>query len=571
MHYSGYYNHGQFDMLTFTLWAYGDELVSDQGYTHFSGNLVHTAAHNLVVVDGREQNRTHRGDLVVWHGGVGAAQFAQADDNQAYPQTGRYRRAVIGIPFGPGRDAVVDIFEARGGNRHEWMANGCADYNQHVETSLAVDTSPAAAARSLAADGVVLRGGVGKDLVSTETGQSLVLSPGAPSEFYGTFRTAGAPAQWQTPWQVTMLPPAPVPADTPGAGIRATTADPRPGLRLHLLAPDDAQPFLCWTPRHRHAPAESRVWGKPDAFWQWWDANLMPKVVAHREGTDLDSTFVAVWEPFPQTPWLSEAGVLPEIPAEEGLGVRVRGGDATATLLYRRPESRATLRTEALAANGRFALLREQAGESALDLVAGTEAAAGPLRLVLDEWPVLPVLEQGIEHGLPWLKLKGALPGYPAETADQPHAGRFARFVQEGQAAWWLPVARVETTAEGDTRLRPARTIGFTFDAGARVLTETAFPFRILRGAAVVEFPAGAHLSWRVEEADEAKAVVVTVRTDAAARVGLAAPLRLRRAAFRPVGETDWRDVAIAADGMVTVPASAGVSELKLEGQEATG
>jgi hypothetical protein len=294
----------------------------------------------------------------------------------------------------------------------------------------------------------------------------------------------------------------------------------------------------------------------------------MPKVVARREGADLDSTFVAVWEPYLQAPWLTETHVLPEIPIKEGVGVRVRDSSATATLLYRRPESRATLRTDTLSSNGSFTLFREEFGQFSLDLAGGAEAVAGSMRLSLQEWPALKVMEQGIENGLPWLRLKGTLPGYPAEAANQPHAGQFVRFVQEGQVAWWLPVAQIETAKNGDTILRLSREIGFMFDAKDKILRETAYPFRVLRGAATVEFPTGANLSWSISGTGEAKTVLMKIRADSITRLGLTAPFRLNSAAVRTVGETEWQDLKIFADGMVELPANAGtklIREIRME------
>ena len=51
--FSGSYGHAHADTLSFGLWAFGEELLSDIGYTHtYWGWAGSSLSHNLVVVDG---------------------------------------------------------------------------------------------------------------------------------------------------------------------------------------------------------------------------------------------------------------------------------------------------------------------------------------------------------------------------------------------------------------------------------------------------------------------------------------------------------------------------------------
>ena len=102
LHYSVCSNHNHQDMLHLTLWGYGDELLSDLGYSHMGGYVVTTVAHNTVVVDKKIQGAKigdPSGSLTDWiltdH-----LQFARAQaDRQVYPQTEKYRRGVVMLPL----------------------------------------------------------------------------------------------------------------------------------------------------------------------------------------------------------------------------------------------------------------------------------------------------------------------------------------------------------------------------------------------------------------------------------------------------------------------------------------
>lgn len=498
LHFSGAYTHRHFDMLTFTLWAYGDELVSDVGYTHLGGYPYSTAAHNLVLVDSALQRTTQRGSLLAWCPGIaGTAQAALACDTQAYQQTRLYRRALIGVPFAPGRDAVVDIFEVEGGDRHEWLANGCADYGQNMQTNLTLDTAsgPETWTES-AADG-------GKLMTVKDWGQGRYVrglicpdeEPGQNTIMLRAFRRIGhdVPLRMTVPWQVTMTAKPPVPEGTPGAYPRAMSTDPKPGLRLHWLGPADAQPILAWAPRNRY-------WQEFDHLEEAravWFKDLMPKVIVRRDGKDLASAFLAIWEPFPQSPWLVDTRTVAGIPAADGFGVVLKGTAVSGMVLYRRPESTATLRAPGLASDGLFAILREQSGWTSLDVYEGTRTTAGPVTVETTPYPDMPVLRQERFDSLPCLILKGRLPGYPTAAARQPHAGGYVRFTQTGHENWWLPVTHMEAMPDGNTRLVLAREIGFVYDdSGNGHLRETSFPFRLMAGKATVGFPTRVNVRW---------------------------------------------------------------------------
>ena len=154
LHFSGTYNHAHYDMLNLNFWAYGDELVSDIGYSHITAYNQSSVSHNLVVVNRGSQKGGDAGRLLTWNARKGSSQIVQADQGgtPAYPECSIYRRSLVLLPFGEKRNAVLDIFEVEGGEEHDWMANGCADYKQVLTT----DLNPEKTLDNLAKNGVAI-------------------------------------------------------------------------------------------------------------------------------------------------------------------------------------------------------------------------------------------------------------------------------------------------------------------------------------------------------------------------------------------------------------------------------
>jgi len=319
---------------------------------------------------------------------------------------------------------------------------------------------------------------------------------GKPSPFWGTFRGARL-ARPGVPWQVTLTARPPVSPGTPGAGPRATEQGAKPGLRLHWLAPTDATAILARAPRCRY---HRELFHKAEASAAFAE-NLMHKLVVRREGKDLDSTFVAVWAPFPLQPWLDRAERLDAVPESAGVGVRLQAAAQSAIVFYRRPESRATLSAAGFEVAARYAILRTGAGEQALDVYDGVSAEAGPVSVQLQPTPAWPVAAVTEAKGVHTIVVAGDPAAYPADPAHQPHAGAFVRWRQEGQANRWLPLGRVEPGDAGKLRLVLTRSPGFAYSGATHTLDETHFPMRRgLHGIARVELPQWANVRWRVAD-----------------------------------------------------------------------
>lgn len=489
LHYSGKYNHGHSDMLNFTLWANGDELAADLGYTHLGGYVVTAAAHNLVLVNGEDQHATDAGNLLAWHAKQGRTQVSQACDNgQAYPVTDLYRRTVISVPVSGRTNVVLDIFEVSGGRRHEWMANGCADYSQNMTSSLASYRT----IDNLDEKGKAFIPAPAKKIHQSSIDPKLPYDqPGLQTNYYGAFRNVKA-CRNDRPWTAAMSAAFPDGETVAGLGQRAKSAEMKPGLRLHWLAPLDGEVYLCEAPRNRYFHELQEI----EEAMAAWPHHVMPKIIVRREGPSLQSTFASLWEPMIDASEVTSCRRLEEINEQDGVGAAISAGDISATILYRKPESENMLVAGGVTSNGSFTVVKQRENELELDLMEGNSIGCYGLQAELDVWPSLRVREVVEDEGRPCLLATGESghSAYPATVDKQPHAGTYIPVLQQGNSSRWLPLTEIKRV-EGDLyKLYLDRDPGFVYDAHRGRLQETFNPYRSLLGELTVRLPAWLHV-----------------------------------------------------------------------------
>lgn len=120
--------HHHYDSLDLFYWKDGHELLSDLGYLwdHPQAYMTRrTVAHNLVVVDERDQRTTGRGGDVELYHALGRFKITEGA-SKAYPQSPVYRRFVAQVEH-PGENSYLfDVFRVRGGDRHDLIFHGPA-------------------------------------------------------------------------------------------------------------------------------------------------------------------------------------------------------------------------------------------------------------------------------------------------------------------------------------------------------------------------------------------------------------------------------------------------------------
>jgi hypothetical protein len=125
---NGYAMHGHrhYDTLGIIYHAGGEELASDRGYIWDDPRNAwtkSTLAHNIVTVDGGNQNARHRYSQLELFASAPGIEVVQASAN-AYTQCDRYRRTCAMVQLTGKQTYVVDIFRVRGGNLHQYGFNG---------------------------------------------------------------------------------------------------------------------------------------------------------------------------------------------------------------------------------------------------------------------------------------------------------------------------------------------------------------------------------------------------------------------------------------------------------------
>ncbi|MCE2440189.1 MAG: heparinase II/III family protein [Candidatus Latescibacteria bacterium] len=123
--------HRQQDVLSLSIYAYGEELASDRGYFSGSRQLLpdgrsgqawtkSSFSHNLVVVDEEEQATRACGTNLELFGQAPGIEVVQASGVNVYPQCEAYRRTCVMVTAPGGGVYIVDLFRVKGGRIHQY-------------------------------------------------------------------------------------------------------------------------------------------------------------------------------------------------------------------------------------------------------------------------------------------------------------------------------------------------------------------------------------------------------------------------------------------------------------------
>ena len=153
MGYGPWGGHHHYDTLAMGLDMFGQELLSDIGYTHtrYREWATTVGSHNTVVVDGQEQTRESGRLLSYRPASRTRVGFVCAEATGAFENTTVYRRSMMLVPTGPESGYVVDVFEVKGGDVHDYLLHGSADFDQVISTETAL--APAESEMILGGDG----------------------------------------------------------------------------------------------------------------------------------------------------------------------------------------------------------------------------------------------------------------------------------------------------------------------------------------------------------------------------------------------------------------------------------
>lgn len=266
LNWSGNYNHEHYDNGSIILYALGQELLSDIGYTHtkYGGWTVTTASHNTVVIDQMPQDRGTEekpttGQLKFYDDIDAHVKVIDIDASPAYAVAKTYRRQLILVHAAPGYDYIVDRFDVEGGKDHDWFLHGMCEQEGTLETSISLEQS---------VESLVPEWG-GKEMPTSQFHKD-------PKRYhpYLLLRNIKSGVASERPWTATWKY---------NEGI---------GLRTYLLSPKGTQVYRFQSPSIRLA-------GEND--------NNVDKFMRNgimQRNSDKSSAFIAIHEPFRNTPWI---------------------------------------------------------------------------------------------------------------------------------------------------------------------------------------------------------------------------------------------------------------------------
>ena len=253
--------HQHHSVLNMSLFAHGNELLRDIGYTHTAWRAwaTCTASHNTVVVDGvnsgfdsahtKNRLRAFASDGRGFH-------LTEAESAAAYPgKVTRYRRTLACV----GKDStdayLIDVFQVRGGAQHDYLLHGSA-----AEDSVAT----VGGVQLQAYNGTLMNPGLTFEFPAAE---SAAPKNGAQYGFVRNLKSGSAAGSVSLDLRLSSIPAV--------------------GTRTHLATRDGDVVYLGEAPRILEAE-------RSDVLLKDYYA---PFFCLRRQGKNLTSTFVAVHEP----------------------------------------------------------------------------------------------------------------------------------------------------------------------------------------------------------------------------------------------------------------------------------
>ena len=319
--------HAHPDMLNFDLLAFGNWLAPDHGYPEFASKIPSrtewtgsTISHNLVFVNGQPQKDAWGGHTVFFKQLKGFGVF-ELDGQKAYPDVKVYSRTMflIGGSNENRSDSnalVVDIFRVMGGNDHVLSFHGPPG------TIATTGLKPETQKTGTYAGEQIPKGVWTKDF------------PVGYSHLYNIRKDKNPPGQFILDWN----------AET---GYRGLTEKDDIHLRIHSLSQSHDVALADGDPP-QNKPGNPRKLGY---------------VLMHRTGTDLNSTFVNVIEPYRKNPFIRSVKRLDDASGTE-VAIRIELEDGSIEyVLYNSAPQNVMHLANGISLNGTAGYIKEKEGK----------------------------------------------------------------------------------------------------------------------------------------------------------------------------------------------------------------
>ena len=300
--YGFYRGHDHSDRLQLDIYSWRNALTPDFGSPESAdshdprrfGWLAHTASHNTVMINARQQARRDvmvRGRLHVYDPGR-FAQLVEVSAEACYPKVAKlYRRTLMLVDVAPDKAYIVDIFRVRGGTQHDWLVHG-------TQAAFKSDLPFSEPRKKGTLAGPDVPYGFFYD--DKRFGNKGYLSKvpywkymGSAFQWLFNVQEAKLDGVGSASWHLNR--PEKLWPDRPRKGVV---------LRAHLVGRNETV-FAC-----DGVPQRRKTWPETIKF-----------LIRRRKGEDLESIFVTVFEPYKKTPFITSVKVLPTVEGEDDLPV----------------------------------------------------------------------------------------------------------------------------------------------------------------------------------------------------------------------------------------------------------
>lgn len=336
--------HAHRDLLNFDLFAFGCWLAPDQGYPEFATNIPSTTewtkstiSHNTVMVDQQPQVTVWGGHTRLFTQLKGFGVF-ELDGKAAYPGIKEYTRTMFLVGGGSSTDSnayVIDIFRVKGGHDHVFSFHGPPGRVTTNGLQLQAQEKGTYA---------------GEDIPK---GAKAAGFPVGYSFLYNVKKDGAPPAAFVVDWKAA-------------EGYRGITDKDDIHLRMHAMTSCNDVALADGDPPQNKP-------GNPKTL------NYM---LMHRSGTDLNSTFVSVLEPYRGKPFIKSVQRI-DNSDEETIIIKVEKTDGRIDYLLYNPSSKNSVKLpNGMAMNGTIGYIEEKGHKANKGiLINGSSLTYGKMQL----------------------------------------------------------------------------------------------------------------------------------------------------------------------------------------------
>ena len=322
--------HAHPDLMNFDLLAFGKWLAPDHGYPEFATKIPSntdwtgsTVAHNLVFVNEKPQKEVWGGHTKLFKQLKGFGVF-ELDGQKAYPETKTYQRTMflVDAESGQNNSYVIDIFKVEGGNDHLYSFHGPPGEISNTGLRLTEQKTGTYAGENI------------------EKGLAANGFPQGYSFFYNVKKDLNPPANSMLDWKVE-------------TGYRGLKAGENIHLRMYSLTQSNDIALADGDPP-QNKPGNPKKLGY---------------VLMHRKGENLNSTFISVFEPYKENPFIKSVKRI-DSGDESQIALKIELSNGSIDYVLYNPDTEKLMKIEdSINMSGNIGFIRKQDGRVIKSLI----------------------------------------------------------------------------------------------------------------------------------------------------------------------------------------------------------